>query len=72
MAASRKSGRYVAVRLTEVPPKIRRRFGKRLYEHAVLDRDIVLAAQLHAAMEEPSDRVYWVPKAAAEKVLNGR
>jgi hypothetical protein len=63
------AGRSVAVRLTDVPVKIRRRHGRRLYELAVLDRDLTLAAQLHAAMEAPSERVYWLPERAVRKVL---
>lgn len=63
------AGRSMAVRLTEVPLKIRRRYGHALYEAAVADRDLLLAAQLHAAVEEPSDRVYWLPEKAVQKVL---
>lgn len=69
MESPRKSGRSVAVRLTEVPLKVRRRYGARLYEQAVGDRDLMLAAQLHAAVESPSDRVYWLPERAVRKVL---
>ena len=65
----RSKGRQVAVRLTDVPPKIRRSYGRALYEAAVFDHDLMLAAQLHAAMEEPSDRVYWLPEKAVRKVL---
>lgn len=63
------AGRSMAIRLTEVPLKIRRRYGHALYEAAVADRDLLLAAQLHAAVEEPSDRVYWLPEKAVQKVL---
>jgi hypothetical protein len=63
------AGRSVAIRLSEVPVKIRRRYGHALYEAAVLDRDLTLAAQLHAAVESPSDRVYWLPEKAVRKVL---
>jgi hypothetical protein len=63
------AGRSVPVRLTEVPLKVRRRFGDSLYEKAVLDRDLTLAAQLHAAVESPSDRIYWLPEKAVKKVL---
>lgn len=67
-----KAGRSVPVRLTDVPLKIRRRFGLALYEAAVFDRDLTLAAQLHAAVEHPSDRVYWLPEKAVRKILRPR
>lgn len=69
MPASRKPGRMVAVRLTDVPLKIRRRHGAQLHEHAVADRDLVLAVQLEQAVENPSDRVHWLPEAKVRKVL---
>ena len=72
MAASRKSGRLVAVRLTDVPLKVRRRYGAQLHEHAVADRDLALAMQLETAVENPSDRVHWLPAAKVEKVLGVR
>jgi len=59
----------MAIRLSEVPLKVRRRYGLALYEAAVLDRDLTLAAQLHAAVESPSDRLYWLPEKAVRKVL---
>jgi hypothetical protein len=61
--------RVVAIRLTDIDIKIRRRRGKALYEAAVLDRDIDLAMRLNAAIERPSDRVYWLPRSAVEEVL---
>lgn len=64
-----KAGRQVAVRLSDVPLKVRRRYGRLLYEAAVADRDLMLATQLHAAVESPSDRVYWLPEKAVRKVL---
>jgi hypothetical protein len=67
--ASRTAGRMVAVRLTDVPLKVRRRYGARLHEDAVADRDLLLAAQLHAAVENPSDRLHWLPEAKVRKVL---
>lgn len=57
------------VRLTEVPLKIRRRFGLTLIDKAALDGDLTLAAQLHRAIESPSDRVYWLPEVSVRKVL---
>lgn len=62
-------GAVVGVRLTEVPLKIRRRRGKALYEAAVADRDIDLAMRLNAAIEYPSDTVYWIPAKAAKAVF---
>lgn len=64
-----RAGHSVPVRLTDVPLKVRRRFGEALYQAAVFDRDLPLAAQLHAAVESPSDRVYWLPEKAVRKVL---
>jgi hypothetical protein len=61
--------RVVAIRLTDIDIKIRRRRGKALYEAAVADRDIDLAMRLNAAIERPSDRVYWLPIKAVEEVL---
>lgn len=63
------AGRQVAVRLTDVPLVIRRRYGRLLYNAAVADRDMMLAVDIHAAVEEPSDRVYWLPEKAVRKVL---
>ena len=63
------SGAVVGVRLTEIDIKIRRRRGKALYEAAVADRDIDLAMRLNAAIEYPSERIYWVPEKAVQAVL---
>jgi hypothetical protein len=63
------SGRTRAIRLTDVPLIVRRRRGKALYEAAVQDRDLDLAMRLNAAIERPSDRVYWVPEEAIREVL---
>lgn len=62
-------GAVVGVRLTDIDIKIRRRRGKALYEAAVADRDLELALRLNAAIERPSDRVYWVPERAVREVL---
>lgn len=61
--------RVMGVRLTEVPLIVRRRRGKALYEAAVADRDLDLAMRLDAAIERPSDTVYWVPQEAVSRVL---
>lgn len=62
-------GAVVPVRLTEIDIKMRRRRGKALYEAAVADRDLDLAMRLNAAIERPSDRVYWVPAKAVRREL---
>lgn len=73
MTASRNgAGRQVRIRLTDVPLRIRQTRGRALYEAAVADRDLVLAAQLHHAIEHPSDRPYWLPEKAVQKVLRPR
>lgn len=69
MPASRKPGRMVAVRLTDVPLKIRRRHGAHLHDQAVADLDLVLAVQVMKAVENPSDRLHWLPEAKVRKVL---
>lgn len=63
------SGRQVAVRLTDVPLKVRRRHGARLYEAAVLEADLAMALAIENAIERPSDRVYWLPEAKVRQVL---
>lgn len=62
-------GRVVGVRLSDVPLIVRRRRGRALYDAAVADRDLDLALRLNAAIERPSDHVYWVPVDAVRKVL---
>ena len=62
-------GGVVGIRLSDIPIQIRRRRGKALYEAAVADRDLVLAVAINAAIERPSDRVYWVPRKAVSRVL---
>lgn len=69
MATRTTAGRQVAVRLSDVPLRIRRSRGRALYEAAVADRDLMLAAQLHVAIEEPSERLYWLPEQAVRKVI---
>lgn len=61
--------RVMGIRLTDVDIQIRRRRGRALYEAAVADRDLDLALRLNAAIERPSDRVYWLPRKAVEDVL---
>lgn len=65
----RNGGAVVAVRLTDIDIKIRRRRGRMLYEAAVADRDLDLALRLNAAIERPSDTVYWVSRKAVREAL---
>lgn len=62
-------GRVIAVRLTDVPLIVRRRRGKALYEAAVADRDLDLAMRIDAAIERPSERLYWLPEQKVREVL---
>lgn len=62
-------GRLRAVRLTEVPLKVRERVGRRLVDQAALDEDLWLAAEVHRAVYMPSDRIHWVDSEEAERVL---
>jgi hypothetical protein len=65
-------GALAGVRLTEVPIVIRRRVGRALLERAIKEFGpfgLEFAAELHRAVEEPSDRVYWVSPDAKERVL---
>lgn len=64
-------GRVVAVRLTEIPIRRRRQSGQTLYENAVAERDLAQALAIEMAIEEPSDRVYWVSEIAYRRVLGG-
>lgn len=64
--------RVVGVRLTDIPIVIRRRHGRILLERAIKELGpfgLEFAAELHRAVEEPSDKVYWISSEAAEKVL---
>jgi len=65
----RNGGAVVPVRLIDIDIKIRRRRGRALYEAAVADRDLDLAMRLDAAIERPSDRVYWIPQKAVVREL---
>lgn len=62
-------GAQRAVRLTTIPLKIRRRYGWSLIERAKDDGDIIAAVALTAAVENPSDKIYWVSANAVKKVL---
>lgn len=65
-------GALAGIRLTEVPIVIRRRYGRILLERAIRELGpfgLDFAAELHRAVEDPSDRVYWVPREEADRVL---
>lgn len=66
-------GALARVRLTDVPLKIRRRYGNLLLERAIKELDplsaMTFAAKLERAVEEPSDTEYWVSKAEVKRVL---
>lgn len=58
-----------AVRLTDIDIRVRRRYGWALIEAAKLDGNLLAAVELTAAVENPSDTVYWLPEKAVRKVL---
>ena len=65
-------GALAGIRLTEVPIVIRRRYGRILLDRAIKEFGpfgLDFAVELHRAVEEPSDRVYWVPREEADRVL---
>lgn len=64
-----KVGRLRAVRLTEVPLRLRERAGRRLVDQAALEMDLWFAAEVHRAVYSPSERAYWVDTEEAERVL---
>lgn len=69
-------GALAGVRLIDVPLKTRRFYGRLLLDRAIKELEpltaMTFAAELHRAVEEPSDRVYWVPKAELERVMAKR
>ena len=69
----RNGGALAGVRLTDVPIKIRRRYGGLLLDRALRELDplaaLTFAAQLERAVEQPSDTLYWVAKSEIERVL---
>lgn len=66
-------GALAEVRLTAVDIKVRRRYGRVLLERAIKSMDplsaVQFAAELHRAVEAPSERVYWVAKEEADRVF---
>jgi len=69
----RNGGALAGVRLIDVPLKVRRRYGQVLLDRALKEMEplpaMQFAAELQRAVEEPSDRIYWVPKEQLERVL---
>lgn len=69
----RNGGALAGVRLTEVPIKIRRRYGGVLLDRALKELDplaaVQFAAELEKAVEHPSDRLYWVSSTEIERVM---
>lgn len=61
-------GAVAGVRLTDIPLNIRRRYGSYLYDQAAKDGDFDLALSLYRAVENPSDRVYWLPREVVHEV----
>lgn len=59
----------VDIRLSEVPITIRRRFGRVLLDDAVDAGDLLAAVRMQEAIENPSERIYWLPAEAVKKVL---
>lgn len=65
-------GALTGVRLTDVPLKTRRLYGRLLLDRVIKELGpfgLDFAAELHKAVEEPSDRVYWVTREEAVRVL---
>jgi hypothetical protein len=66
-------GALVGVRLAEVPLKTRAFYGKVLMDRAAKELEpikaVMFAAQVERAVEEPSDRVYWVSRKEYERVM---
>lgn len=54
-------GRVVPVRLTEIPIHIRRLHGEKLMDEASDNFNLMMGMQLSAAVERPSEKVYWIP-----------
>ena len=64
--------RTIGVRLTDIDISIRRQHGRLLLERAIRELGpfgIEFAVELHKAVEDPSDKVYWVSSEARERVL---
>jgi hypothetical protein len=66
-------GALAGVRLTQVPVRIRRFYGRVLLERALKTMEPMAAlefgAELHRAVENPSDHVYWVAREEIDRVF---
>jgi hypothetical protein len=66
-------GALARVRLSDVPLKTRQFYGRLLLDRAIKEMEPLtamhFAAELRRAVEEPSDRIYWVPAEEVERVL---
>lgn len=66
------SGRLVAVRLSDVPLKVRQRAGELVKTDLAKTGGLTaftFAMQIERAIRTPSDRIYYVSEEAARKVL---
>jgi hypothetical protein len=75
MAMPRQNGgALTGVRLTDIPVKIRRRYGGLLLDRALKELEplaaMTFAAQLERAVEDPSDTLYWVAATEVDRVLS--
>lgn len=70
---NRNGGALAGVRLADVPLKTRRFYGRILMDRAAKELEpiaaVIFAAELERAIEEPSDRLYWVSRSELERVL---
>lgn len=76
MAKPRSNGGAIArVRLTDIDIAVRRRHGDRMLAALIrelagdYERLAVAAAELHAAVEHPSDRQYGISREAYDRVM---
>lgn len=71
---NRNGGALVGVRLTDVPFKIRKRYGQFVLDRAIKELEpiqaVIFAAELERAVDQPSDRVYWVSRSEYERVMS--
>lgn len=69
---NRNGGALAKVRLTQIDLAVRRRVGQRLLDQLVRELGpygLEQAAELHKAVETPSDREYFVSREAYERVM---
>lgn len=65
--------RTMGVRLTDIDITLRRRYGRIVLERAIKEMNpyalVEFAAELRTAVEEPSEKVYWLSAEAVERVM---